>query len=282
MADLAAVVGVPHNPLLFRTMEDPLPGDLVATAAHFQDFSVRLESAGVESLIVVGSDHMRRFGHDLSPPFVVGKAPRFATTYENEERHFGLDRWTVDGDEGLAGSLLGGSVLPTGIDLSLAHEWVLDHAFSVPLRFLRPRWDLPVVPVHTNTNIPPIPHAARFAELGRHIADAVERWPVDRRVAVVCTGHLATDIGGPAGFLGGGSPDADFDAMAVAWMRNGDIDGAVAGCTLDRLIDAGNVTPQFLNFLTGLAAAGGRPAEVAEGVPSRFAAGPFFYWDLGA
>lgn len=280
MANLVAVVGVPHNPLLYRTMRDLVPDDLADTAANFSDFNGRLRQLDVESLIVVGSDHLRRFGHDVSPPFVVGKAPAFATTYENEMRHFGLDEWQVAGDEELASVVLGGAVLSTSLDLTLSNEWVLDHAFAVPLRFLRPEWDLSVVPVHTNTNIPPIPHASRFAELGRHLAASVSAWKSDRRVAIVATGHLATDIGGPAGFLGGGSPDAEFDAMAVGWMAAGDVEGAIAGCSLERLVAAGNVTPQFLNFLSALAAAGGRPADVAEGTPSRFAAGPFFFWDM--
>jgi protocatechuate 4,5-dioxygenase, beta chain len=234
----------------------------------------------VESLVVVGSDHLRKFGHDMSPPFVVGKAPTYATTYENEIRHFGLEEWVVPGDEELAAAILGGSVLPTSVDLTLSNEWILDHAFSVPLRFLRPEWDLPVVPVHTNTNIPPIPRASRFVDLGEYLAEAIGRAPTGSRVALIATGHLATDIGGPAGFLGGGSPDAEFDDMAVGWMAGGDSDGAIAGCTLERLVAAGNVTPQFLNFLTALAAAGGRPADFAEGTPSRFNAAPFFFWDM--
>jgi protocatechuate 4,5-dioxygenase, beta chain len=280
VAELVAVLGVPHNPLLFRTMRDPMPGDLAATAGHFDTFARELRRLEVETLVVVGSDHLRKFGHDMSPPFVVGKAPGYATTYENETRHFGLEEWTVPGDEELAGAILGGSVLPTTVDLTLSNEWVLDHAFSVPLLFLRPEWDLPVVPVHTNTNIPPTPHASRFVDLGRHLADAIAAAPSTSRVGLIATGHLATDIGGPAGFLGGGSPDAEFDAMAVGWMAEGDVDGAIAGCTLERLIAAGNVTPQFLNFLTALAAAGGRPADFAEGTPSRFNAAPFFFWDM--
>ena len=280
MAELVAVLGVPHNPLLFRTMRDPLPGDLAQTAANFDTFAEHLRRLEVESLVVVGSDHLRKFGHDMSPPFVVGKAPTYATTYENETRHFGLEEWVVPGDEELAAAILGGSVLPTSIDLTLSNEWILDHAFSVPLHFLRSEWDLPVVPVHTNTNIPPVPHASRFIEVGRHLAAAIAHAPVTRRVAIIATGPLATDIGGPAGFLGAGSPDAEFDQMAVGWMAQGDADGAVAGCTLERLVAAGNVTPQFLNFLAALAATGGRAADFAEGTASRFNAAPFFFWDM--
>jgi aromatic ring-opening dioxygenase catalytic subunit (LigB family) len=276
MAELVAVLGVPHNPLLYLTMRDPIPDDLVATSQMYGTFANRLAELEVDSVVVVGSDHLRKFTHDNSPAFVVGKASRFATTYENEQRHFGLDSWEVKGDEELAARLLNGA---TDIDLALSNEWVLDHAFAVPLRFLRPGWDLPVVPVHTNTNIPPIPRAARFARLGTHIADTVAAAPIVRRIAVVATGHLATDIGGPKGFLGGASPDPEFDSEAVEWMRSGDLAGAIAGCNFPRLVEAGNVTPQFLNFVTALAATGGRPADVAEGVASRFAAGPFFFWE---
>jgi len=278
MADLVAVLGTPHNPLLYRTMRDPIPDDLRATADNFERFAAHLEHLKVETLVVVGSDHLRKFGHELSPPFVVGKAPRYATTYENEVRHFGLEYWEVAGDVELAGSILGDPVLPDSVDLTLSNEWVLDHAFAVPLRFLRPAWDLPVVPVHTNTNIPPVPHARRFVELGRHLSRSIDQ-AGPGRVAVIATGHLSTDIGGPKGFLGGASPDAEFDAMAVSWMETGDIDAAVEGCSLTRLLEAGNVTPQFLNFLTAMAAAG-RPADFAEATPSRFAAGPFAFWDM--
>lgn len=261
-------------------MEDPIPGDLIATRDNFADFASRLEALNVDSMVVVGSDHMRKFGHDNSPPFVVGKAPHFATTYENEARHFGLDNWEVKGDEALAGSILGGSVLPRTIDLTMSNEWVLDHAFSVPLHFLRPAWDVAVVPIHTNTNMPPVPHAERFAHLGEHLVDVITAFPAERRVALVATGHMSLDIGGPRGFLGGAAPDPDFDAAAVGWMADGNLDAAIQNCSLERLLEAGNVTPQFLNFVTALAATGGKPAVFAESTPSRFAGGPFFYWDM--
>ena len=45
------------------------------------------------------------------------------------------------------------------------------------------------------------------------------------------------------------------------------------------LASAGNVTLQFLNILVGMAAAG-RVPDFAEGTASRFAPGPFFYWDM--
>lgn len=279
MAELVAVLGVQHNPLLWRTMRDPMPADLAATHNNFTRFRNALAAADPEALVVVGSDHLRKFTFGNSPAFCIGKAERFACTYQNEIRTFGLDVWDVPGDPELAAWLLGGSKdLTDGFDFAMSNEWLLDHSYAIPLVYLTDL-DIPVVPVHTNTGIPPIPAASRFAALGAYLAAAITTAPFSRRVAIIASGHLATEVGGPRHFLGGDSPDAEFDELAVNWMRTGDLTGAVAGCTLDRLLAAGNVTAQYLNFLTALAAAGSRPAAFAEGTASRFAAGPFFRWD---
>lgn len=279
VAELAAILGVPHNPLLWRTMNtDPVPADLARTSDNFARFSQAIADARVDALVVVGSDHLRQFGWANSPAFCIGKADRFACTFENEIRTFGLEPWSMTGDPELAGWLLGGSELQPDIDFAMSNEWVLDHSFTLPAKFLTPELDIPIVPIHTNANIPPIPRAERYAALGGYLRRRIESAPMDRRVALIASGHLATEIGGPRQFLGGGSPDQAFDDSAVRWMAEGDLDAAIAGCTFERLAAAGNVTGQFLNFITALAAAGGS-ASVAEGTPSRFANGPFFWWD---
>jgi aromatic ring-opening dioxygenase catalytic subunit (LigB family) len=280
VADLVAILGVPHNPLLWRTMNtDPVPDDLARTRANFDRFAESVESAGVDALVVVGSDHLRQFGWANSPAFCIGKAERFACTFENEIRTFGLEPWEMEGDPELAGWLLGDVELQPDIDFAMSNEWVLDHSFTLPAKFLTPDLDIPIVPIHTNANIPPIPRADRYAALGRYLRARIEAAPFDRRVALIASGHLATEIGGPRQFLGGGSPDQAFDDDAVRWMSDGDVDAAIAGCTFERLAAAGNVTGQFLNFITALAAAE-RPASFAEGTSSRFANGPFFGWDV--
>ena len=280
MAEIAAVLGVPHNPLLWRTMRtDPVPDDLARTRDNFERFRAGLLEAGVDALVVLGSDHLRQFTWANSPAFCIGKADRFACTFENEIRTFGLEPAEMEGDPELAGWLLGGNDLAGGFDFTMSNEWVLDHSFTLPAAFMTPDLDIPIVPIHTNANIPPIPTAERYAQLGRYLRQRIEDAPMDRRVAVIGSGHLATEIGGPKQFLGGGSPDQEFDDRAVSWMASGDLAAAVAGCSFERLAAAGNVTGQFLNFITALAVAGSG-ASFAEGTPSRFANGPFFWWDV--
>lgn len=280
MAEVAAVLGVAHNPLLWRTMNvDPVPDDLVRTRANFDRFGAAIAEAGVDVLVVLGSDHLRQFGWANSPAFCIGKAERFVCTFENEIRTFGLEPWEMAGDPELAGWLLGDHQLVGGFDFAMSNEWVLDHSFTIPAAFMTPDFGIPIVPIHTNANIPPIPTAARYAQLGHYLRERIEAAPFDRRVAIIGSGHLATEIGGPKQFLGGGSPDQVFDDEAVGWMQSGDLEAAVAGCSFERLIGAGNVTGQFLNFVSALAAAG-RPTSFAEGTPSRFANAPFFWWDV--
>lgn len=278
MAELVMAVGVPHNPLLWRTMTDPVPADLEATSRHFAAFGEAIRELEVDSLVVVGSDHIRQFFLDNCPAFVVGKADQYPAIYENEIRTFGLEPCEIQGDRDLADAVSGRHVLPAEIDFAFSNEWLLDHGFVIPLAYLTPDLDRPVVPIHTNTGLPPVPRAERFAALGRHIRASIEESRLHRRVALITSGHLATDIGGPKQFLGGDSPDPEFDAEAVRWMAEGDLKGAVAGCSFERVMAAGNVTYQFLNIVVALAAMEGRPADFAEATPSRFAASPFFLW----
>lgn len=279
MAELVTILGVQHNPLLWRVLREPVPDDLQRTRDNFETFRHALAAARPDVIVLLGSDHVRKFTFDNSPAFCVGKADRYVCTYENEARTFGLEGWEIAGDLDLAASILGHGELAGGFDFAMSNEWLLDHSFSIPLVYLTDL-DVPIVPIHANTNIPPVPPAARFAELGAHLAETIAVHPNDQRVALIASGHLATEVGGPKHFLGGESPDPEFDSAAVEWMRSGDLEGAIAGCTLQRVLEAGNVTGQYLNFIAALAAADSRPAVFAEGTRSRFAAGPFFRWEI--
>ena len=64
------------------------------------------------------------------------------------------------------------------------------------------------------------------SQLGRAIREMVESWPSDKRVAIIGTGHLSLELGGPRQF-GQHGPDPEFDRKAVEWIANGDIEGCL-------------------------------------------------------
>jgi protocatechuate 4,5-dioxygenase, beta chain len=277
MAQLVLAATTPHNPLLWRAMRDPMPDDLAPIAANFTRIGDAVTEHDVDLMIVIGTDHLRQFFYDNSPAFVVGKADTYHGTWENEVRTFGMQHVELEGNRELADQITGRAVLPETIDFSVSLEWRLDHSFVIPLQYVRPELDLPVVPIHTNASMPPVPSVRRFVALGTHLRAAIEAWDSDQRVAILTSGHMANDVGGPRTFAG--SPDPAFDAAAAGWMREGDLDGAIRVCDdFDRMVEAGSMTYQYLNAITALAAMGGRAADFAEVTESRFASSPFFVW----
>lgn len=275
MGEVAVALAVPHTPLLWRLLAGGAPDDLERVAAGFSRFRGLLEEARPDAVVVVASDHFRQLTTSLMPAFMVGKAPAMRGTHPNEERAFGLPAVSLPGHPELASAILGRHVLAGSFDFAFSDEPWLDHGFVVPLLYLLPGLDLPVVPIHTNANAPPIPPAGRFHDLGRHLAEVIARRP--ERVALVASCHLAYEIGGPRQFTGA-STDPEFDAAVVRLAAAGDSAGLIDLCSYDRMLAAGNVTFQVLNLLACLGATGDRPAAVAEAVGCRFGREPFFAW----
>lgn len=278
MAELVMAAATPHNPLLWRVMRDPVPEDLQGVAGRFAQIRDTIKSHGIEVLVVVGTDHIRQFHSENCPAFIIGYADSYHGVFENEVRTFGMEYCELRGHRELAEHIAGRETLTGPIDFAVSHEWRLDHGFVLPLQYLTPELDVPIVPINVNGVLPPLPGPDRYVVLGEHIRDSIRSWDVDARVGLLTSGHMATEIGAPKQFLGGASPDPEFDADGVAWMRDGDLAGAVEGLTFDRVIGAGNMAYQFVNVLAALAAMDGRPADVAEATPSRFAPSPFFLW----
>lgn len=278
MAEIVGVLGVTHNPLMWSVLRDSVPEDLAGVAANFELFRSMVIDLEPDVIVLVASDHFHMLMMANMPAFMIGKAPSMRAVHPNEVRQFGLSPSVVPGDPDLAAHLLGGRDLTSGIDFAFSDEPWLDHSSLIPLLFLTPGLDVPVVPVLTNCNAPPIPTADRFAKLGAHLRESIRSYERDRRVLVVGSGHLAHELGGPRQFLGT-SPDPDFDHKAVSWMASGDLDAALAATSFDRLTEAGNESYQFLNFITCMAVAEGKPASFAEGTPTRFGNLPFFAWE---
>jgi len=219
MATVAAVIASTHHPFYYRASTStgadrpPFADEWVAKIEAFRQTLTRAEP---DVLVMVGSDHFHQLWLDNMPQFLVGKAPFFDANWYNEEREFGLPRMLLKGEEELAGYLLREG-LDAGFDLAFSNELRIDHSVTCPIITLRPQADLPVVPVYTNIFAPPMPRPERFVKLGRAIRGMVESWPADKRVAIIGTGHLSLELGGPRQF-GPHGPDPEFDRRAVAWI----------------------------------------------------------------
>jgi protocatechuate 4,5-dioxygenase beta chain len=184
---------------------------------------------------------------------------------------------TLWGNEELSAHILRGG-LDAGFDLAFSNELRLDHSITCPIITTRPQADLPVVPVYTNIFAPPLPQPKRFVQLGQTLRELVESWPSDLRVAIIGTGHLSLELGGPRQF-GPHGPDPEFDAKAVEWIAAGDLEKTLAEVTLDSLHTPGNATHGFMDFMLMMGVAGdGRKADYADNYDLFHTMEAYFTW----
>ena len=199
MATIAAVIASTHHPFYYRASTStgadrpPFADEWVAKITSFRETLTR---ANPDVLVLVGSDHFHQIWLDNMPQFLVGKAPFYDANWYNEEREFGLPRLFFKGDENLSSHILR-SGLDAGFDLAFSNELRIDHSVTCPMITLRPECDLPIVPIYTNIFAPPLPQPKRYVQLGQMIREVVASWPANLRVAIIGTGHLSLELGGP-------------------------------------------------------------------------------------
>ena len=175
-----------HAPGIVSRSElaDPAPRD--ALYAAFDEMREQIEAARPDALMVVGAEHFANFFMDNMPSFAIGMADFYDGPIE-DTAWLRIEGVRVPGARELSERLIR-EVMETS-DVSYAQEWRFDHGIMVPLHFLTPRYDLPVIPVNINCQGPPLTPLSRtwaFGEALRRAADAAPE-----RIALIGTGGIS-------------------------------------------------------------------------------------------
>ena len=278
MAELVEIMGITHSPNFPGQIAQPGAEPAIVEAAEdYKMMRKRMAGFRPDLLIVIASDHLNQFFMDNMPAFLVGKAPRAEGPFPHEVRTFGIAPYRADIDIDVAKGLL--QLGPKmGVDFAFSDEFRIDHAFTVPLNFIRPEMDLPIVPIFTNVMAPPIPPAQRFYDVGKAIRRMIDELPSNKRVGVISSGHLAIEIGGPK--EGRSSSDPQFDRRMMDLIAEGDVETIIEESTWERVMAAGNVTPGFLNFVLLMGLADGKvPSASGVRFPKSKGSVPYMAWD---
>jgi protocatechuate 4,5-dioxygenase beta chain len=278
VANIVEVIGVTHNPFLpreFRENPDSEPG-IRAAYDNFLLMRKKLAEAKPDVIVVFASDHLNQWFMDNMPPFLIGKAPVAQGPFSHEARIHQLSNYRTTIDVDLARALLRQG-FDRGVDFSFSDEFVIDHAFTMPLELIRPEMDIPIVPVFTNTIALPVPPARRFYDVGRAIRSILDDFPADKRIAVIASGHTSLDVGGPKTNQ---SVDPEFDRSMMGWIAEGNSEEVIREAQWERMFAAGNQTPGFLNFVLLLGLVNGVPATLTALNTCRYAASPFMSWTV--
>src|SRR3954471_5775350 len=153
----------------------------------FERLRQELDASGTDTLIVLTSEHWANFFLDHIGAFCIGRAEYYSGPVEPWLK---IDKKQIKGDPALAKDLIE-TAYDNGIEPSFAHELEFDHGTMVPLSFLMPKMERPLVPVFFNTLAAPQPTAKRALELGRIIGEVARR--SQKRIGLIATGGLSHD-----------------------------------------------------------------------------------------
>ena len=254
MAEIVLGIAASHapnlaNPSMTRGMNEEQFGRI---KAGFAQARAMLEETRPDVIVIFSSDHFDRCFYDNLPPFLVAVGES-AEGPINEYLKIPKVKVTVDG--GL-GRFLVSEGLENGVDFASSADLPLDHAEVVPLSFLTPNWDVPIVPIVVNAFAPPMPSLRRCAQVGAFVREVVERWPEQKRVAVMGTGGLSHWVGLPEM----GRVNAEFDRWFMDALAAGQKEDVIAKYKKAEELEAvaGNGGQEVRDWL---AAAGAMPAS---------------------
>ena len=154
--------------------------------AAFRDMGQKLAAARPDALIIVAAEHFANFFMNNMPSFAIGMSDTYEGPIEDPE-WLGIPRTKVPGNAALSMQLIR-EVMQT-VDVAFAEEWKFDHGIMVPLHFLTPKFDLPVVPVNINCQGPPLTPLHRAWAFGEALRRACDKVP--ERVALIGTGGIS-------------------------------------------------------------------------------------------
>lgn len=221
--------------------------------AAFDAMREELEAAKPEVLVVIAAEHFANFFMDNMPAYCVGMAPEYTGPIEDPE-WLGIPRTRFPGVPDLSKRLI--ESLLNDVDVSYAEEWKFDHGISVPLHFLTPKGELPIIPVNINCQGPPLTPLHRAWAFGEALGQACAAAP--ERIAIVATGGISHWPATPDS----GKVNEAWDREFLSRWEANDKDGLLAYTDAETYAEAGQGGFEIRTYIALAGATQGLPAKV--------------------
>ncbi len=265
MAKIVSVIALAHAPGVTGWLDKAPQAEQEALLRGYDDMARRLAATKPDVIVGIANDHLLNFRMENIPDWCVGIADRWQGPAAWFRDWLNVADYQVAGHRGLARQIVRGAG-DRGINLAFAEKLLFDDNWSVPLKFLTPRYDVALVPIHMNCVMPPLPPNDRCYAFGQALAEMIRAWPGSERVAIMATGGLSHDPGGPKYF----AVDEAFDRWFLELLDAPDHARVLREVTHERMIAAGDGgTVELLAWMVAMGAAGaGSKAETVFYVPS--------------
>ena len=257
MAEIVGALGVPHTPFFPALVEREGPN--CETAQFFAAMTKELTAMRPDLIVMYDTDHLNTFFFDNLPIFAMGVTDAFKGP-SDEPRAVPI--YTIKSRPDVAAHLRR-ACIESGFDLALTQQFTVDHSVVVPLHFMTPAMQVPVIPIFVSGHVPPLPSARRCYELGVAVRRAIESWHEPLRVVVIGSGSFSLEVFGPriAPGKSDGVPDPEWARRVCALLEQGATETLLAEATQDQLLRAGNVSGELLDWIAMLGAVGERAAK---------------------
>ncbi len=208
-----------------------------------------IEDTGAEALIVIAAEHFGNFFMNNMPAFCVGIGEKYHGPIEDPE-WLRIERTEIPGAPEL-GTRLTREIMQT-VDVAYAEEWKFDHGIMVPLHFLTPKYDLPIIPVNINCQGPPLTPLHRAWAFGEAVRRACDSVP--EKIAVVGTGGVSHWPATPDS----GKINEAWDREFLDRLMKQDREALVSYTDEETYAQAGQGGFEIRTYLAAAAAGGGR------------------------
>lgn len=263
MARVVAAMALTHSPGLTGWF-DRAPEDQQREARRALDeMRERLRAARPDVIVLFSNDHLLNWPINNTPEYTVGIGAEHVGPADWYDEWLALEKYRIPGHPAI-GRYLVNEGARRRLAFAYLRQMQFDDGVSVPMHYLNPEGAVPLVPVTMNCTVPPIPTPERAYRVGTTLREMLLAYPGSERVAVIATGGLSHEPGGPRYF----SVDEEFDRWFLDLLKHGDHAALLRECTLERMEDAGSGgTAELLAWVLALAFTRG-PAEVLAYMPA--------------
>jgi protocatechuate 4,5-dioxygenase beta chain len=263
MATIVAALAMTHSPGLTGWFDRAPVEQQHEALRALGELRRRLEAARPDVIVAFSNDHLLNWPINNVPEFTVGIGPEHVGPAEWYDEWLALGRYRIPGHPALARY-----VVNEGARRRLAFAYLrqmqFDDGISVPMHYLNPEGRTALVPITMNCTVPPIPAPERCYQVGLVLHDILKAWPGPERIAILATGGLSHEPGGPRYFW----VDEEFDRWFLDLLKKGDHQTLLRECTLERMEQAGSGGTAELNAWILVLAFTRGPADVLAYMPA--------------
>lgn len=257
MAEIAAAMAMTHSPGLCGWFDAAPQEEQVMALAATEKMREHLDEREIDLVILVGNDHLLNWPISNTPEYTVGIDDEHTGPADWYDGWLDLEKYHVKGHSKLARHIVNATA-KNGISMAYRRNMQFDDSISVPVMHLNPDMGRPIIPITLNCTVPPIPTPVRAYHVGQTLRKVIAGYEGDEKIAIVGTGGLSHEPGGPRYFF----IDEEFDRWFLSLLEQGDHEKFLRECTLERMEEAGSGgTAELISWALTLAFTKG-PAEV--------------------